>query len=102
LGLITEFEETMRADIAAISAALDTQDISETAKIAHRSQGLCLVIGAKRLAGLLKRIEVEAADPASQAAIASLVSQLDVSLSFTIAELRAISQPTASQPKAVN
>lgn len=102
LGLITEFDETMRADIAAMSAALDTQHMSETAKIAHRSQGLCLVIGAKRLASLLKRIEVKAADPASQAAMASLVSELDMILSFTSAELHAISEPTGSSPLGVS
>jgi CheY-like chemotaxis protein/anti-sigma regulatory factor (Ser/Thr protein kinase) len=102
LGLITQFEETMRADFGAMSAALDTKDMRETAKIAHRSQGLCLVIGAKRLAGRLKRIEVKAADPASQAAMASLVSELDMILSFTSAELHAISEPTASSPLGVS
>lgn len=102
LGLITQFEETMRADFAAMSAALDTQDMGETAKIAHRSQGLCLVIGARRLAGLLKRIEVKAADPASQAAMASLVSELDMILSFTVAEISAISEPSASSPLGVS
>lgn len=86
--LIGQFEEAIRVDFSSIIASIDSQDRNRTAKIAYRSQGLCLVIGAKRLASVLKRIEVTAENPASTAALTELSCELDAILMATITELR--------------
>jgi CheY-like chemotaxis protein len=86
--LIAQFEESTKADFIAIASAIDAQDMSKTVKIAHRAQGLCLVIGAKRVACLLKSIEVAAADPTDTAAMAGFVAELDNALASTITALR--------------
>jgi signal transduction histidine kinase/DNA-binding response OmpR family regulator len=87
-ALISEFEEAIKTDIAALTIAINTQDARQTAKIAHRSQGLCLVIGAKHVADLLNRVEVTAAGPTGTTMLASLVSELDTALALTVQELR--------------
>lgn len=86
--LIAQFEESTKADFFAIASAIDAQDMSKTVKIAHRAQGLCLVIGAKRVACLLKSIEMAAAAPTDTAAMADFVAELDNALASTITALR--------------
>lgn len=88
LALIAEFNVSIRTDFGAITDAINAQDMHQTAKIAHRAQGLCLVLGAKLVAKIWKDIEVTAAGPIDTATMARLVSELDSALDLTSKALR--------------
>lgn len=88
LPLIRSFEESMHADFVAIEAALQSQDMVQTAKIAHRAVGLCLVIGAKRLALTLKEIERQADGGQILVASEDIKAELYDLLNLTLQEMR--------------
>ncbi|WP_158547755.1 hybrid sensor histidine kinase/response regulator [Rhodosalinus sediminis] len=101
-ALLDELSRSLRADIAAIGAALDDGDLPAAAARAHRACGVCQVTGAVKLAGALGRAEREAraGEPtALRATLAGLPDLLDATLLHmrgTLRDADGRGEPTAS------
>lgn len=85
--LIENFEATMRADLSALEAAIETADLQQAGKLAHRCLGLCLVMGAVALVQRLREME-RAADGGNRAALQGLESGLAECFEATLREMR--------------
>jgi CheY-like chemotaxis protein len=84
---VAEFEATMREDISIIGAA-DAKDLAQARRQAHRSLGLCQVMGALSLARQLRTIE-EGAARGDLRAVQALVPGMLPLLEATLADMRA-------------
>ncbi|MDP4990418.1 MAG: response regulator, partial [Marivita lacus] len=85
-SLVTEFEGTMRAALAALQTAMNADNMTQSSKVAHRALGLCLVMGAVSLTGRLRRIE-EAAEAGDAEIARGLASGIDPILTSTLSEM---------------
>ena len=92
--LVTEFEETMRGELAALQTAISADNMTQTNKVAHRALGLCLVMGAVCLAGRLRRIE-ETAVAGDVEIVRGLATGLGQILTSTVSEMRSALKPPA-------
>lgn len=88
-SLITEFEETLRSELAALQLAIDAGDMPLSGDVAHRALGLCLVMGTLKLAGQLRHIE-EAAVAHAVVSVRAFASTMDPILNSTIDEMRSV------------
>jgi len=95
-SLVIEFEKTMRADLAALHAAINADNMTLSREAAHRALGLCLVMRAVSLAGRLQRIE-EAADAGNAEIARDLATGIDPILTSTLSEMRSALEPPPSQ-----
>ena len=99
-ALVVKFHDAMQTDLGALGGAIEAGDLGQAAAIAHRAQGLCLVLGATRLAGLLRRVE-EGANARNAAAARAGMQGMDTVLAATLAEMRFAltdSAPAGSDP----
>jgi signal transduction histidine kinase/CheY-like chemotaxis protein len=94
-SLVTEFEETMRAALAALQIAINADNMTQSSKVAHRALGLCLVMGAVSLTGRLRRIE-EAAEAGDAEIARGLASRIDPILTSTLSEMLSALESPAS------
>ena len=95
-SLVTEFEETMRAELAALQTAINADNMTQSSKVAHRALGVCLVMGAVSLTGRLRRIE-EAADAGDAEIARGLATGIEPILTSTLSEMLSALEPPASQ-----
>lgn len=94
-SLVIEFEKTMRADLAALHAAINADNMTLSREAAHRALGLCLVMGTVRLASRLRRVE-EATVEGNAEIARGLASGVDQILTSTLSEMRSALEPPAS------
>ena len=85
-SLVTEFEGTMRAALAALQTAMNADNMTQSSKVAHRALGLCLVMGAVSLSGRLRRVE-EAADAGDAEMARGLATGIDQILTSTLIKM---------------
>lgn len=84
---ISRFAETLHADLLALTAAVAADQVTGACEIAHRSRGLCQVMGARRLASEL--LNVEKSLPMLDASAAQgLIHALKETLQATVAVMR--------------
>lgn len=95
-SLVMEFEETMRADLATLHAAINADNMALSREVAHRALGLCLVMGTVRLASRLRRIEEATAEGDAEIA-RGLATGVDQILTLTLCEMLSALEPPASQ-----
>ena len=95
-SLVTEFEGTMRADLAALQTAINADNMTQSSKVAHRALGVCLVMGAVSLTRRLRRIE-EAADAGDSEIARGLATGIDLILTLTLSEMLSALEPPGSQ-----
>lgn len=86
-AMVDDFETTMRADLTALKAAIEKADRKQVGVLAHRCQGLCLVMGASSLARRLRQVEDFAPD-ANLADMQLLARDMGACLDTTIQEMR--------------
>ena len=85
--LIQEFDENTRMDLEELYAVIQIEDWQRTAAVAHRARGLCLLLGAMRLAHLLERIEKNSLDHKSTSQLLRAALELDFVLDNTLQEM---------------
>ena len=95
-SLVMKFEETMRADLAALQAAINADNMTVSREVAHRALGLCLVMGTVRLASRLRRIEEATVEGDAEIA-RRLATGIDQMLTSTLSEMPSALKPPASQ-----
>jgi HPt (histidine-containing phosphotransfer) domain-containing protein len=95
-SLVTEFEETMRANLAALQTAINAHNMDQSCKVAHRALSFCLVTGAVSLTGRLRRIE-EAAGAGDAGITRGLATGIDPILMSSLSEMRSALERPASQ-----
>ncbi|WP_375569798.1 ATP-binding protein [Seohaeicola saemankumensis] len=86
-AMVDDFEMAMREDLISLKAAMEKADREQVSALAHRCQGLCLVMGASSLAQQLRQVEDVAPD-AELAAMRLLARNIDACLDATIQEMR--------------
>jgi signal transduction histidine kinase/ActR/RegA family two-component response regulator/HPt (histidine-containing phosphotransfer) domain-containing protein len=89
--LVGDFEATMRADLSALEAAIDTADFKRVGELAHRCLGLCLVMGAVALVQRLREMEM-AAGEGNTAALPGLARRVVACFEATSREMRSTLQ----------
>lgn len=87
--LVERFGERTRNELSALKEALEAQDLKRAAELAHRSLGLCQVIGAGRLAGQIREVEL-AADQGAHEHARHLMDGTEELLEGTVDKMRSI------------
>ena len=95
-ALISTFDANVRADLSALDVAIRAGDLDQAGRLAHRSLGLCLVMGTEALALRLRRIE-EAAEAGDAEIARGLATGIDPILMSTLSEMQSALEPPASQ-----
>lgn len=93
---VRDFEATMRADLSALEAAIDTADFKRASELARRCLGLCLVMGAVALVQPLREMEM-ASGEGNIAALPGLVRRVDTCFEATSREMRSTLQCGATE-----
>jgi len=97
--IVGEFEETMRGELSALEALTGRADLKQAGELAHRCQGLCLVMGAVALARLFREMEL-AAENGNMTALLGFASSTAPCFEATAREMRSTlqcSEPERSQ-----
>jgi signal transduction histidine kinase/CheY-like chemotaxis protein len=95
-AVIRKFEATMRADMFALEAAIETADLKRTGDLAHRCLGFCLVMGAVALAQRLREMELAARD-GNMVALQGLEGSVAACIEATSREMRSTLQPSETE-----